>query len=222
MLSHTALETATRRRGTLQASEQQPSDDPQPPTEEQASWREVGDPLLRTPSDRFVTTGRSKSRAAGRPSRRTVSLETTPPRRSRHPQAPPSLVQELDRVFTQRPRAGGLQLQNDALNRESDARRRRRHFTRMNLARAFARSAGTITARVHRLKPAPSLRPPQPRDATVIVPQNPLPKLQLPPPSSQPGNAPAPHRTTAPPRLHLAQKDAHGAALACRHWMMPA
>lgn len=94
-------------------------------------------------SDRFVTTGRSKSRAAGQPSRRTVSLETTPPRRSRRPQAPPSLVQELDWVFTQRPRAGGLQLQNDALNRESDARRRRLHFTRMNLARAFARSAGT-------------------------------------------------------------------------------
>ena len=54
-----------------------------------------------------------------------------------------TLVQELDRVFSQRPRSGGLQLQNDALNMESDARRRHRHFTRMNLARAFARSAGT-------------------------------------------------------------------------------
>ena len=72
-----------------------------------------------------------------------VSRDETPPWRSRCPQAPPSLLQELYWVFTQRPRAGGLQLQNDALNRESDARRRRRHFTRMNLARAFARSAGT-------------------------------------------------------------------------------
>ena len=140
---HWRLSRSSRRRGTLQAGEQQPSDDPRPPTEEQASWREVGNPLLRTPSDRFVTTGRRKSQVAGRPSRRTVSLETTPPRRSRRPQAPPSLVQELDRVFTQKPHAGGLQLQNDAINRESDARRRRDHFTRMNLARAFARSAGT-------------------------------------------------------------------------------
>src|SRR6185369_12801353 len=39
------------------------------------------------------------------------------------------------------------------------------------------------TARVRHLKPAPSLRPPQPRDATVAAPQSPLPKLHLPLPS---------------------------------------
>jgi len=66
---HWRLSRSSRRREMLQAGEQQPSDDPRPPTEEQASWREVGNPLLRTPSDRFVTTGRSKSRAAGRLSR---------------------------------------------------------------------------------------------------------------------------------------------------------
>jgi hypothetical protein len=52
---------------------------------------------------------------------RAVSLETTSPRRLRRPQAPPSLVQELDWIFTQRPCAAGLSLPNGALNRGSDA-----------------------------------------------------------------------------------------------------
>jgi hypothetical protein len=38
----------------------------------------------------------------------TMSLETTPPRRSRRPQMSPSLVQELDQVFNQRQRATWL------------------------------------------------------------------------------------------------------------------
>src|SRR6185312_9670544 len=147
---HWRLPRSSRRRGTLQAGEQQLSADPRPPTEEQASWREVGNPLLRTPSDRFVTTGRSKSRVAGRPSRRTVSLETTPPRRSRRPQAPLSLVQDLDRVFTQRSRAGGLQLQNDAHNRESGA-----SFHQNESGESFLPECRHPTARVRRLKPAP-------------------------------------------------------------------
>jgi hypothetical protein len=44
------------------------------------------------------------------PTNRKVSQETTPLRRVRRPQAPPSLVQELDQVFTQRPRVARLTL----------------------------------------------------------------------------------------------------------------
>jgi hypothetical protein len=59
-----------------------------------------------------------------------MTLETTSPRRLRLLRAPPSLVQELDRVYTQRPRVAGLLLENGALNRGSDTRRCHRHSTR--------------------------------------------------------------------------------------------
>jgi hypothetical protein len=81
------------------------------------------------------------------PMSRTMSLKTTPPRRLRRPQTPPSLVQKLDWVFTQKPRATGLSLEDGALSRESDTRGRRRHTTRRSLTRAFARSNNSCCKR---------------------------------------------------------------------------
>ena len=43
------------------------------------------------------------------------------------PVAPPSLVQELDRAFAQRPKQRWVKLEDDAPNGENDTRRRRRH-----------------------------------------------------------------------------------------------
>jgi hypothetical protein len=68
--------------------------------------------------------------------------KATPPGRLRRPQAPPSPIQKLDRVFTQRP-CSRIVAQRWHPQQESgalDARGRRRQPTRTSLAGAFARS----------------------------------------------------------------------------------
>jgi hypothetical protein len=73
--------------------------------------------------------------------RANVTLETTPPRRKRHPQASSSLVHGLDRAFTPRQCATRWWFQIGALSRESDARRRHSQSTRGSMVRAYARNA---------------------------------------------------------------------------------
>jgi hypothetical protein len=108
------------------------------PQEGRTSRLEVGNPH----EARRITKTSSPAEAVAEgmsamPTVRTGSLKTTPPRRLRRPQVSSSLVQELDRVFTQRPQEVGQSLKNGALNRESDARGRRRQSTGASPARAY-------------------------------------------------------------------------------------
>jgi hypothetical protein len=85
------------------------------------------------------------------------SQETMPQTRERRRKAPPSLVQYLDRVFTQRPRATGRGSESDAPSREERRQGRHRHSTKQKLVRAFARSlqAGTSHAQYNKPTPQP-------------------------------------------------------------------
>jgi hypothetical protein len=78
---------------------------------------------VRGPTESLPPTGAITKSRTTMPTMREVSQEATPPRRLRRPYSPSSLVQKLNRIFTQRPKVAGQSLPYGALSRENDARR---------------------------------------------------------------------------------------------------
>jgi hypothetical protein len=147
----------TRRRETLQAAEQQPSEDPRPPTEEHTSWRRVGDPLFAYPLVEMPPPVEATTSSGP-----AMSLNRSVPRDDASNE-----VATPSGIAVARPLAGpgfhpGTMCSKDAapgdaLSRESDARKRHRHPPEVGKGLRPEREAPA--ARVRRSKPALPLRP---------------------------------------------------------------
>ena len=121
------------------------------------------------------------------------------------PKAAPSLVQQLYKAFTQRKPRRRDGLQDDTLNTENDALRRRYHHHQQEAGETFARRIPSLAARPHPGKPRKSSRA-----SGTTVPPRATANLHLPTPRRPRlhGRTPRPHEL--PHRSSLPHTAAHG------------